>query len=39
LNLDNGFTTIDVRNIPAGSYFMTLMDGEGGQEVVQFVKQ
>jgi len=38
LNLDNGFTTIYVTNIPAGSYFMTLKDAEGGQEVVQFVK-
>jgi len=38
LNLDNGFTTIDVTNIPAGSYFMTLKDAEAGQEVVQFVK-
>ena len=38
LNLDNGFTTIYVTNIPAGSYFMILKDAEAGQEVVQFVK-
>jgi len=36
--LIGGFTTIDVRNIPSGSYFMILMDEEGGQEVLQFVK-
>ena len=38
IDLNNGFTTIDVRSLPAGSYFMTLLDAVGGQEVLQFVK-
>ncbi len=38
IDLNNGFTTIDVRSLPAGNYFMTLLDAVGGQEVLQFVK-
>ncbi len=38
IDLNNGFTTVDVRSLPAGSYFMTLLDAAGGQVVLQFVK-
>lgn len=38
IDLNNGFTTIDVRSLPAGSYFMTLLDAVGGQVVLQFIK-
>ncbi len=38
IDLNNGFTTVDVKDLKAGSYFMTLLDSAGGQEVLQFVK-
>lgn len=39
VHLENGFTTVDVRALIAGTYFMTLQDSVGGKSVLKFIKQ
>lgn len=39
VHLENGFTTVDVRALIAGTYFMTLQDSEGSKSVLKFIKQ
>ena len=39
VHLENGFTTVDVRALIVGTYFITLQDSVGGKSVLKFIKQ